>query len=69
MNNELWDNPLFPIEERLLMAKGAIQYRDAIIENLQSQLKNQHTVDSMNYVDRQSGAFTQDEIDNSTAWR
>jgi hypothetical protein len=34
--SELWDNPLFPVEERLEMAKGGIAFRDKIIANLRA---------------------------------
>lgn len=35
----LWDNPLFRLEDRLEIAKGAISFRDKIIKNLREQLK------------------------------
>jgi hypothetical protein len=37
--SELWKNPLFSMTDRLLMADGAIRYRDEIIANLRNQLK------------------------------
>lgn len=43
---ELWDNPLFPIEERLEIAKGAIGYRDRIIANLRNQLEAARAVEA-----------------------
>lgn len=38
---DLWDNPLYPVDERLEMAKGGIAFRDKIITNLREQLKLQ----------------------------
>src|ERR1700688_5047480 len=35
---ELWQNPLYPVEERLEMAEGAIAFRDKIISNLRGQI-------------------------------
>jgi hypothetical protein len=36
--SELWDNPLFPMDERLEMAQGGVVFRDKIIENLREKL-------------------------------
>jgi hypothetical protein len=36
---ELWDNPLFPPDERLEMAKGGVIFRDKVIDNLRGQLE------------------------------
>lgn len=36
--SELWDNPLFPIEERLEMARGGIAFRDRIIEKRDAEI-------------------------------
>lgn len=42
--SELWDNPLFPIDERLAMAKGGIEYRDNIIANLRERIAGLETI-------------------------
>lgn len=36
---ELWKNPLLDPSERLLIADGAIAFRDAVIKNLREQIK------------------------------
>jgi len=35
---ELWKNPLYPMNERLQMADGAVRFRDKVITNLREQL-------------------------------
>ncbi|MNQ38143.1 hypothetical protein D3C85_517070 [compost metagenome] len=37
--SELWKNPLIPIEERLLIADGAIAFNREVISNLRNQIK------------------------------
>ena len=44
--SELWDNPLYPLEERLEMAKGGIAFRDKIIANLRDQLEQARAGDA-----------------------
>jgi len=39
MSQGLWNNPLFSMEERLEIAKGAINFRDKIIKNLRERLE------------------------------
>jgi len=38
--SELWDSPLYPLEERLEMAKGGIEFRDKTIANLRGQIES-----------------------------
>jgi serine/threonine-protein kinase RIO1 len=40
--SELWDNPLFSLEHRLEIAKGAINFRDRVIDNLRDQVRYWH---------------------------
>ncbi len=40
--SELWKNPMFSIEDRLLIADGVIAFRDRVIENLRNQLKEKN---------------------------
>jgi hypothetical protein len=34
-----WKNPFIPLSDRLLIADGAIAFRDSVIQNLRNQLK------------------------------
>lgn len=40
--SECWKNPLHPMSDRLLMADGAVAFRDAVISNLRKRLKAAH---------------------------
>lgn len=50
--SELWKNPMFSIEDRLLIADGAIAFRDRVIENLRNQLKEKN--ETTNHQNQQS---------------
>lgn len=38
MNNIMWNNPLLPVEDRLEIAIGGIDFRDKVIDNLRKQI-------------------------------
>lgn len=41
--SELWKNPLIPMEDRLVIADGAIHFRDKVIRQLREKIKTLET--------------------------